>query len=72
MNSITRTITHCARRAYCSEAASSGDVDIAFKPNNDGWGYNKNYGSSFDRIFGGKSSTEGSAEQPTTKEAESN
>lgn len=25
--------------------------DIAFKPNDDGWGYTKNYASNWDRIF---------------------
>lgn len=29
--------------------------DIAFKPNDSGWGYNDQYANKFDSIFGGKS-----------------
>ena len=41
-----------------SEGDSSGSrlhsSDIAFKPNDDGWGYTKSYAKSWDRIFGKK------------------
>ena len=38
--------------------------DIAFKPNDDGWGYTKRYASGWDRIFSNKEKVDAS-EPPT-------
>ena len=45
--------------------------DIAFKPNNDGWGGgNPNYASGYDRIFGNKNgSTKKAAPEPTAPQS---
>lgn len=40
-------------------------ADIAFKPNNDGWGYSPAYASGYDNIFGKKPT----APEPTTAAA---
>ena len=38
--------------------------DIAFKPNDDGWGYTKQYASGWDRIFAKKDEAPPAAEKP--------
>jgi hypothetical protein len=39
--------------------------DIAFKPNDDGWGYTKSYATSWDRIFGKDKGDTATATSPT-------
>lgn len=59
-----------------SSTASSGQsdrihsTDIAFKPNNDGWGYTPKYKSSYERIFGKKQGSDAVTEA-AEKEVES-
>ena len=46
--------------------------DIAFKPNDDGWGYTKRYANGWDRIFAKSASQQApSSESPPTSAAES-
>ena len=40
------------KRTLCSEGGRLHSSDIAFKPNDDGWGHTKAYASGWDRIFG--------------------
>eukprot|EP00949_MAST-11_sp_MAST-11-sp1_P004296 g4296.t1 len=69
--------------ASSSTTAPSGQsdrihsTDIAFKPNNDGWGYTPKYKSSYERIFGNKQGSDASPEpeervpEPSSAVAES-
>ena len=43
---------------------TEGGGDIAFKPTENGWGYNKTYANSWDRIFAKKSDTPEAAPEP--------
>jgi hypothetical protein len=43
-----------AQTGVTSGSDSMHSTDIAFKPNNAGWGYNPKYAASFENIFGAK------------------
>ena len=47
---------------------TEGGGDIAFKPTENGWGYNKTYANSWDRIFAKKSDTPEAAPEPAPAE----
>ena len=44
---------------------SKHSSDIAFKPNNDGWGYTKSYSKGWDNIFGKKKDAAAEPSTPT-------
>ena len=64
-------VRHSSKTASTPAPAPQSDSihssDIAFKPNNDGWGGgNPQYASNYDRIFGNKNgSTKTAAPEPT-------
>ena len=45
------SIGHILRRNCASQSDRIHSTDIAFKPNESGWGYNKKYVNNFDTIF---------------------
>lgn len=68
---------------YCSDTSDRlHSTDIAYKPNESGWGYNKRYNSNFDAIFNTSTkstkettninSTTGSASKIDTKTVQKN
>ena len=63
-------VRHSSKTASTPAPAPQSDSihssDIAFKPNNDGWGGgNPNYASGYDRIFGNKNGSKKTAPEPT-------
>ena len=44
---------------------TEGGGDIAFKPTENGWGYNKTYANAWDRIFAKKGEEPASAPEPS-------
>ena len=53
------------RRCRGSRVFTEGGGDIAFKPTENGWGYNKTYANAWDRIFAKKGEEPASAPEPS-------
>ena len=66
-----RVVVMAAKRSLCDSPKSDSlhSSDIAFKPNDDGWGYTNRYASGWDRIFA-KKGDEGPAEAAATEQTE--
>ena len=66
-------VRHSSKTASTPAPAPTDSIhssDIAFKPNNDGWGGgNPNYASGYDRIFGNKNGGSTNAPKPSAAAA---